>query len=72
LRYRCEGKSRDDFWQLVITAAITLINSDEVLSSDVSPEEAAGFLAAPQSVPPPAAPSESIVSADDNLFDMAD
>lgn len=65
------GDGRSDFWPLVVSKEVTLISSDEADDSEVSPEEAAGFHAAPIAAPTAAAPAPAKTDDDDeDLFDM--
>lgn len=45
LRSNCQGKRLNDFWELVVLKNVSLINKNETADSDVTEEEAKGFLA---------------------------
>lgn len=45
LRSNCQGKRLNDFWELIVSKNVRLINKNEAAESDVTEEEAKGFLA---------------------------
>ncbi|EGG24234.1 ATP-dependent DNA helicase [Cavenderia fasciculata] len=71
LRDYFESKKRDDFWQLLVTWKITLINDQESDTSSVSEEESKKFLGVkPKPVQPLQAPSNNKGDTVDDLFDQ--
>lgn len=71
LRASHEGKRRDAFWQLVVTAGLTLIHEEECEDSPVTKAEADEFLTAPSQEVEDSVMEEAGTEVDD-LFDMVE